>query len=155
MFFIKYLDTGTPVLRRVNVVFGIPLHAYTQLPGLVVTVCPARHTYLSISGRVHNRHCYCYWCYTHITVIGPLSPILRFCYRYYLNRYFKMVFVRYYLYSECIEKYYVIVTEIIVTVFEMVCNGYYINSNYIIALGFLKYTFMKYFEFFYRKYFWK
>ena len=59
-----------------------------------------------------------------------------------------MVFVRYYLNSECIEKYYVIVTEIIATVFEMVFNGYYINSNYIIVLEFLKYTFMKYFEIF-------
>ena len=40
-----------------------------------------------------------------------------------------MVFVRYYLYSECIEKYYVIVTEIIATVFEMVFDGYYINRK--------------------------
>ena len=28
MFLINYLDTGTPVLRRVNVVFGIPMRAY-------------------------------------------------------------------------------------------------------------------------------
>ena len=64
-----------------------------------------------------------------------------------------MVLLRYYLYSECIEKYYVIVTEIIATVFEMVSNGYYINSNYIIVFEFLKYTSMKYFEIFHRKYF--
>ena len=38
--------------------------------------------------------------------------------------------------------------KIIATVFEMVFNGYYINSNYIIVLEFLKYTFMKYFEIF-------
>ena len=59
-----------------------------------------------------------------------------------------MVFVRYYLYSECIEKYYVIVTEIIATVFETVFDGYYINGNYIIALEFLKYALMKYYEIF-------
>ena len=111
MFLINYLDTGTPVLRRVNVAFGIPLHAYTQLPGLVVTVCPARHTYLSIGGRVHNHHCYCYWCYTHITVTGAIrtSLLLVPYHRYYvfvidiISTVFKMVFVRYYLYSECIE----------------------------------------------------
>ena len=76
MFLINYLDTGTPVLRRVNVTFGIPLHAYTQLPGLMVTVCSTRHTYLSISGKVHNRHCYCYWCYTHIIVTGAIRTSL-------------------------------------------------------------------------------
>ena len=59
-----------------------------------------------------------------------------------------MVFVRYYLYSECIEKYYVIVTENYGNRFEMVFNGYYMNSNRIIALEFLKYAFMKYFEIF-------
>ena len=92
----------------------------------------------------------------HITVIGAIrtSLLLVPYHRYYvfvvdiISTVFKMVFVRYYLYSECIEKYYVIVTEIIATVFEMVFNGYYINSNYIIVLEFLKYTFMKYFEIF-------
>ena len=126
MFLINYLDTGTPVLRRVNVAFGIPLHAYTQLPGLVVTVCWARHASLSIGGRVHNRHCYCYWCETHITVIGAirtsllLVPYHRYCEIVIdiILTVFKMVLFRYYLYSEYIEKYYVIVIEIIATVLE-------------------------------------
>ena len=28
MFLINYLDTGIPMLRRVNVVFGIPMRTY-------------------------------------------------------------------------------------------------------------------------------
>ena len=156
MFLINYLDTGTPVLRRVNVAFGIPLHAYTQLPGLVVTVCPARHTYLSIGGRVHNRHCYCYWCYTHITVVGAkcTSLLLVPYHRYYvfvidlistvLKRFlFSIIYI-----ASVLKNIMLLLPKIIATVFEMVFNGYYINRNYIIVLEFLKYTFIKYFEIF-------
>ena len=59
-----------------------------------------------------------------------------------------MVFVRYYLYSECIENNMLFLSKIIATVFEMVFDGYYMNRNRIIVLEFLKYTFMKYFEIF-------
>ena len=37
----------------------------------------------------------------------------------------------------------------------MVFDGYYMNNNRIIALEFLKYTFMKYFEIFPPKILWK
>ena len=137
MFLINYLDTGTLVLRRVNVAFAIPLHAYTQLPGLVVTVCSTRHMYLSISGRVHNRHCYCYWCYTHITVTSAIctSLLLVPYHRYYvfvidiISTVFKMVFVRYYIYSECIENIMLLLPKNHCNRFEMVFDGYYINSK--------------------------
>ena len=32
------------MLHGTNVAFGIPMRIMAQLPGLVVTVCPARHT---------------------------------------------------------------------------------------------------------------
>ena len=59
-----------------------------------------------------------------VIVIGAerTSLLLVPYYRYYvidiISTVFKMVFIRYYLYSECIEKYYVIVTEIIATVLK-------------------------------------
>ena len=98
----------------------------TQLPGLVVTVCWAKHASLSIGGRVHNRHCYCYWCDTHITVIGAIrtSLLLVPYHRYYVfvidifYTVFKMVFIRYYLYSECIENNMLLLPKIIVTVLK-------------------------------------
>ena len=83
----------------------------------------------------------------HITVIGPLSPYYTFVIDP-SSTVFKMVFVRYYLYSECIENNMLLLPKIIATVFEMVFDGYYMNRNRIIALEFLKCTFMKYFEIF-------
>ena len=96
MFLINYLDTGTPVLRRVNVAFGIPLRIYdpvTRVGGNRVLgqtrefidwwQSPQSSLLLLLVLYAHH----CYWCYTHITVIGPLSPILRFCYRSYFNRF--------------------------------------------------------------------
>ena len=51
-----------------------------QLLRLVVTVWPARYTYYSIGGWVHNHHyyCYCYW-------YSSLSPVLYYCYRGFAN----------------------------------------------------------------------
>ena len=118
-----------------------------QLPGLVVTVCSARHTYLSINSRVHNHYCYCYWCWTHITVIGPLSPILRYCYRYYFNCFqngFRSLLSIWRVYWKILCYCY----RNHCNRFEMVFDSYYLNSTCIFALKPLKYTFMKYFEIF-------
>ena len=101
----------------------------TQLPGLVVTVCWTKHASLSISGRVHNRHCYCYWCETHITVIGPLSPILRFCYWYHFDRFQKWFSFAIIYIASVLKNIMLLLPKIIATIFEMVFDGYYINRK--------------------------
>ena len=125
----------------------------TQLPGLVVTVCSSRHTQISLSGIVHitvigatrtslllvlYAH-HCYW--SPITDITFLSSIL---FQPFLKWFlFAIIYV-----ASVLKNYMLLLPKIIATVFEMVFDGYYMNSNRIIALEFLKYTFMKYFEIF-------
>ena len=165
MFLINCLDTGTPVLRGLERSLWytiVCLYPVTRVSGnrvldwthVFIDQWQSPQSSLLLLLVLHAHHCY--WCYTHIIVTGAIctSLLLVPYHRYYvfvidlISTVFKMVFVRYYLYSKCIEKYYVIVTEVIATVFEMVFDDYYINSNCIIALEFLKYTFMKYFEIF-------
>ena len=69
---IRYGDT---YVTGINVTFGT--NVKTQLSGLLVAMCyDPTHYLISIDGRVHNHHCYCYWCYTHITVTGAIRTLL-------------------------------------------------------------------------------